>query len=176
MSQPIDLTKRKFGRLTPLRIVGRNPVIWECKCDCGGTCQKAAGSLTTGNCKSCGCLRKETCGNRARKRPFEWLYTTVKNRKKYVDLSYEEFVEFTKVKECHYCGEELHWIERSTKHGTQAYNLDCKDNSLGYTKTNLVACCSRCNAGKSDKFTYAEWIAIGKCIRTMREKAVGVGA
>lgn len=33
-----DLTGRKFGMLTAIRVVGRNKhniLIWECKCDCG---------------------------------------------------------------------------------------------------------------------------------------------
>ena len=34
------------------------------------------------------------------------------------------------------------------------YNLDRKDNSIGYSKNNCVVCCSTCNYIKGDKFTY----------------------
>lgn len=57
-----DLTGRKFGRLivqrpTERRLRGR--VVWECLCDCGNTFYADAGALTSGDTRSCGCLRKE---------------------------------------------------------------------------------------------------------------------
>jgi hypothetical protein len=176
-----NLRGQKFGRLTPTRIVGRKPVIWECLCDCGKTCKVRATQFVPskrGHTQSCGCLRAEVCGNRVRKRPFEWLYNIVKSRKKWVDLGYEEFLAFTQTKECHYCGAPLNWQEwdRKKRGGTQCYNLDCKNNALGYTKANLVACCTRCNAGKSDKFTYEEWVEIGKVIRALRENRLATAA
>ncbi len=35
-------------------------IIWECRCDCGNITKATTAWLTTGNVKSCGCLRKET--------------------------------------------------------------------------------------------------------------------
>lgn len=178
-NEPNDLCQRKFGLLTPLQIVAHKPVVWECKCKCGNVCQAVAADLTSGHKKSCGCFRRKTCGDRVRKRPYEWLYNILKSKGvqkgKWLDLSFEEFLEFTKITTCHYCWETVVWRPHDKKSGS-AYNLDCKDNILGYTKLNLVVCCGRCNAGKSDKFTYNEWVEIGKCIRAMREKSVGVGA
>jgi len=60
--QMIDLTGRKFGRLTVLRPTERRTsgrVVWECKCDCGNMICVASNSLLDGDTKSCGCLRKE---------------------------------------------------------------------------------------------------------------------
>ncbi|MFV0149765.1 hypothetical protein OBJ95_06025 [Empedobacter falsenii] len=57
-----DLTKYKFGKLTPIKIsyINKNHVkIWECKCDCGNVKDILRTSLITGNSKSCGCLVKE---------------------------------------------------------------------------------------------------------------------
>ena len=57
-----DLTKYKFGKLTPIRVshTNKNHVkIWECKCDCGNVKNIIRTSLITGNSKSCGCLVKE---------------------------------------------------------------------------------------------------------------------
>jgi hypothetical protein len=57
-----DLTKEKFGRLQPVKIVGlyRNKhLLWECVCDCGNVCNVPIGSLTSGLTRSCGCLRKD---------------------------------------------------------------------------------------------------------------------
>lgn len=55
-----DLTGMKFGYLTAIRPTDKreaNYVIWKCRCDCGNTKFARAGSLTTGNTKSCGCLK-----------------------------------------------------------------------------------------------------------------------
>jgi len=37
-------------------------------------------------------------------------------------------------------------------------------------------CCSRCNYGKCDEFTYQEWVEIGKVIRRMREEKLALKA
>lgn len=59
-----NLTGRKFGRLTVVRQSladsSQQSLVWECQCDCGNTRTVATGNLTSGNSKSCGCLRVET--------------------------------------------------------------------------------------------------------------------
>lgn len=37
------------------------------------------------------------------------------------------------------------------------YNIDRKDNLIGYTIENSVCCCADCNVGKSDRFSSDEW-------------------
>lgn len=56
-----DITGKKFGRLTPIKKVGKKGSnnIWECLCDCGNIKQIMCTSLILGNTKSCGCLIKE---------------------------------------------------------------------------------------------------------------------
>ncbi len=60
-----DLTKKKFGLLTPIRPFSSKPVTWECRCDCGKKCVVRADSLRSKKTKSCGCLKniriKERC-------------------------------------------------------------------------------------------------------------------
>ena len=60
-----DLTNQRFGRLVVLkRVDNRNKkVCWLCQCDCGNQVVVDAGSLKSGNTKSCGCLRQESCKN-----------------------------------------------------------------------------------------------------------------
>lgn len=53
-----DLKGQKFGKLTPIRIVGHKPVRWECKCDCGNLHIASASNITTGQVNSCGCTHK----------------------------------------------------------------------------------------------------------------------
>lgn len=54
---------QEFGRLTVMdkrdqRSGGH--IIWGCLCVCGNVVEVKTGNLTSGNTKSCGCLRKET--------------------------------------------------------------------------------------------------------------------
>lgn len=56
-----DLTGQRFGRLVALKMVkdGSKKIKWLCKCDCGNEKVVAAWCLTSGNTKSCGCLKRE---------------------------------------------------------------------------------------------------------------------
>lgn len=65
MGNFLDLTGRKFGRLT---VIGfsrdvksgkRNRKYWNCICECGGTKEVRTDCLTSGNTTSCGCKHKE---------------------------------------------------------------------------------------------------------------------
>ena len=66
----IDLTGRKFGRLTVIKVshlekgksrkgynVGR--LFWLCQCECGNTHATPASDLLTGGTTSCGCFRED---------------------------------------------------------------------------------------------------------------------
>lgn len=56
----IDLTGRRFERLTAIKDVGVNKFrkrLWECQCDCGGKVTIPATALLSGNTKSCGCYK-----------------------------------------------------------------------------------------------------------------------
>lgn len=64
-----DITGRKFGRLTALKIhleEGKRTQ-WLCKCECGNEKLIPLSSLSSGKGKSCGCLRKELTGEKFRK-------------------------------------------------------------------------------------------------------------
>ncbi len=57
-----DLTKNKFGRLTPIRAYDRTKAgttRWLCLCDCGAKKIISYGNLISGATRSCGCLRRE---------------------------------------------------------------------------------------------------------------------
>lgn len=58
----LNLTGQNFGRLTAVKISGRDKsgkIQWECLCSCGNTISTNANSLRRGNTQSCGCLRLE---------------------------------------------------------------------------------------------------------------------
>lgn len=63
MSLIVDITERKFGRLTALHIDGKNhrrKIMWKCLCDCGNIKTITGEYLRSGRTRSCGCLQKET--------------------------------------------------------------------------------------------------------------------
>lgn len=112
-------------------------------------------------------------------KPFEALYHVLINeasrKEKIIELSFEEFLEFTKEQKCHYCSVPLIWSERINR-SIEPYigtNLDRKDNSKGYSKENCVACCDLCNKTRGNKFTYEEFKKIGWSIGLIRSLRTG---
>jgi hypothetical protein len=147
---------------------------WHCKCKCGNL-KTLSGSylrrMEFKNGSSCG-----SCSARNLK-PYESLYKFylvrgAKARNLSVDITYEQFLEFTKINKCHYCHTPLVWLEYRTRKNpnkSMTYNIDRKDNDLGYTMENCVACCSRCNKGKSNIFTYNEWYQMTNYFRSQND-------
>ena len=59
----IDLTGRRFGRLTVVARAGADrhgKPTWRCYCECGVVITTLGHSLRRGRVKSCGCLRRES--------------------------------------------------------------------------------------------------------------------
>lgn len=57
-----DLTGKRFGRLIALKEAKERKdkrVVWRCLCECGNHVNVKRVYLTTGQTKSCGCLKKE---------------------------------------------------------------------------------------------------------------------
>lgn len=63
----IDLTGKKFGKLTVLKRTENRgqKVYWECKCDCGNIKDVEAYRLTHGQTQSCGCYNMELIRQRS---------------------------------------------------------------------------------------------------------------
>ena len=53
----VDLTNKKFGRLTPQYYIKGGK--WHCLCDCGKEIDVDTRNLNSGHTQSCGCLQKE---------------------------------------------------------------------------------------------------------------------
>lgn len=119
----------------------------------------------TGYCNHC--LR--------RKRPFGVAYNRLLSNcsiKKITNLlSYEDFLEFTKIKNCTYCNSAIRWIEfTNAENGSVSYNLDRKNSDIGYSKDNCVVCCKICNWSKNELFNHEEFLIIGKAIKKVLKK------
>lgn len=67
----IDLTGKRFGRLTVIKFYGRisGRVHWFCQCECGNKCHVSAASLVRGLTRSCRCLEQEM---RSGKNHWHW--------------------------------------------------------------------------------------------------------
>lgn len=99
-----------------------------------------------------------------RKKPYESLYRRLerkaRNRGIICNLSYEEFVEFTKIKKCHYCLQDIVFSEYNITKNGYSCNLDRKNNDGPYSKDNCVVCCKKCNFGKGSRHSYTSWMTI----------------
>jgi len=61
MGNFVDITGKKFGRLTAIRRSGRkkDKTLWEYKCECGTIKEYFMGAVNIGHTKSCGCLKSD---------------------------------------------------------------------------------------------------------------------
>ncbi len=96
-----------------------------------------------------------------RLKPFEARYNIFKNKIKdepiKTDVTYEVYLEFTKIKNCTYCDKFMNWLPYDNNPG---FWLDRKDNNKYHTKDNLTVCCGDCNKTKRDFFTYEEFMIL----------------
>jgi len=181
---PTDMKGKKIGRLLFLEHIGTDKsrrAIWKCLCDCGTYKNIRGSSVRNGNVQSCGCLQREMIAKHYNSTPYKWLLARIENTgsfhrkrgwKMINSITYSDILDFVKIKNCHYCSEEIIWYPHGTCNGKQvsgAYNLDRKDNSIGYTKDNCVVCCAICNYFKGDRFSYDEMLEIGKTFRRLKE-------
>ena len=70
MGKFIDITGKKFGRLTVISEAGKDKngkIMWLCQCKCGTQKKARGGDLQKGAIRSCGCLKKEIAYKRAYK-------------------------------------------------------------------------------------------------------------
>ena len=105
-----------------------------------------------------------------KKKPFQSIFNSFKSdwRKLKNTITFSQFLLYTKIKECHYCKSFIDWqpytfIKGKYKH--RKYFLDRKDSDLGYIPENVVVCCSKCNKGKSNAYSYNEWLGMTEYFR-----------
>lgn len=146
MPNKLLTVQKTYGNLT---VLGRDRssagrIEWKCRCSCGSIVFVTGGNLRKGERSSCGCL-----SGKYRLRPYESLYRRLKSSTtKAFSLTYETFLEFVKIPECHYCGHKVVWSKHNVGKNGNAYNLDRVNNKVGYTAQNCVVCCGTCNRMK----------------------------
>jgi hypothetical protein len=180
-----------FNRLT-IKSIERRPnnkghaVIWAiCICSCGNDKSVTLSNLKQGQTKSCGCLKKETSGDRIFKmnvaKEVDGTFRDPKlgsairiyrdHHYNDGDLSFEEFLTLSQ-QECFYCGSppsisynthkyNKYSSQKRIDEGNFIYNgLDRVNNTVKHNKSNLVTCCWDCNRAKlkRSKEEFLNWI------------------
>lgn len=139
-------------------------------------------SCSTPECRNTLKVRTSELSKRSRKcmscvhqkRPYESIYLGLYNdhRRTKVELTYEEFIEFTKIQNCTYCNDTIPWSPYSTVKGeyiSRAYFLDRKEFDLPYSISNCVVCCTDCNRIRSNKFSYDEFMQLAPVLKSIRD-------
>ena len=177
----IDLTGKRFGKLTALNIAvkrgNRGQLYWNCVCDCGNYHVVSGDCLRSGKSKSCGCARKNPpnkIDNREQAIVKQLYKSTIVKRSKLLGLDYNLTLDYYSkmIKQpCYYCGKAYSNYANdrfnSVKNGKKTsdtvvyYNgIDRIDSSTGYNKGNIVTCCKYCNTAKNTmtQEEFKEWI------------------
>lgn len=141
--------------------------IWIFNCDCGKELRVQKGSLEKHSGKCVACVKRK-------RHPLRTLYNCFlasvrrtnkkNNRKIQIDISFDEFLQFTQIEVCHYCGGAVKWNE--WKAGP--YNLDRKNSDEDYVLSNIVVCCFPCNRMKGAFFSYSEFMAISYLLKAWK--------
>jgi hypothetical protein len=149
----------RFGFLTVIRLHHKDKRwrrFYVCRCDCGKTMVVHGAALTSGNTKSCGCIRRESVIRRyglppGRAAMRQLILQSYKRHGKQWGLTDDQFYEVSQ-RDCFYCGAKPSRVKRSANAtGDFTYNgLDRVDSTKGYAMDNVVACCRACNTAKSD--------------------------
>lgn len=168
-----DISGERFGKLIILDMLhikrGKwrsgssfSHVYWNAICDCGNRTIVNKNSMK----KSCGCLNKERENSRVDDtlRVLKMKFLAYKARSKKKNLSFEitfaKFLELSK-EQCYYCGSppnkiKCDWVGNVLSNNRRqvfdvfANGVDRKDNTKGYTVSNSVPACRRCNQMKND--------------------------
>lgn len=152
-----DIQGRRFGRLVAVKITSKrhhNKVVWLCRCDCGLECEIIAGSLISGNTRSCGCLAIEsrTKHGLSNTRTYKNERHARRHAQKvgtYIPFSSQELqIQIEELgNHCVYCGglyEHLDHFMPLSKGGKHALS-------------NLVPSCKSCNLSKNSKIPGTGW-------------------
>lgn len=155
---PIDLVGCRINHLIVLDAVRRNGMRreWLCRCDCGKELWVSVSRLrrVEGRKNSCGC-KDSRCqvlpdGGAAKNSLYHKYQVDAAKRGREFLLTKEQFLKIV-TDNCYYCGEAPSNLESRGKHSKFMRNgIDRKDNNLGYTADNSVACCMLCNYIKRD--------------------------
>ena len=162
----IDLTGRKFGRLTIAWVSGRGTagpgigarkfpqIQWLCFCECGGFISVPVGNLNSGNSKSCGCLHDELAAQRLTTHGMagtaeQSMWTMAKIRARRKELPFTITIHDIIIPEfCPMLGIPI--IRALEKLNDNSPTLDRREGHKGYVKGNIRVISYKANRAKSN--------------------------
>lgn len=156
-----DISGKKKGRLTAIKFVERvdKKSLWLFKCDCGKEKVLIGSSVMRDKVKSCGCMVVEHAHKNGQKftlpadasyknRIYRSYSRSAKVRLYGFDISKESFIALLSMR-CYYCNlEPSNIIQEGNKEQFFYNGVDRKNNGVGYSEENCVACCGTCNKMK----------------------------
>jgi hypothetical protein len=159
-----DLIGQKFGRLTPIKYIGKNKhgqSKWLCLCGCGNKKEILGYHLTTGNTKSCGCYCKsgdyKIKHGHSRREKQSKTYLAWKNMNQRCNNSHRpDYKYYKNIKVCYrWSNKNPHGFENFLKdigEIPQELTLDRINNNKGYYPNNyrLVNMKIQCNNRRND--------------------------
>lgn len=172
MFKPIDITNKKFNKLTAIKFIEKRKKgkgqyhFWEFQCDCGNIKTINKNSVMSNTVKSCGCLHKENVFKKEYGfanfiHTFYYYKANAKKRNYIWDLTKEQFKILTQ-NNCYYCdAKPSNIMNGKFCNGEFIYNgIDRINNNEHYTLKNSVSCCKICNNAKSilTKEEFLNWI------------------
>lgn len=141
-----DLTGKKFGRLTVIKLKGKAPngkYLWDCKCDCGNYVTVKGNSLTTGHTKSCGCFGQESkiasnITHGLRNSPIYGIWLNMKDRCYNPNNSHFKYYGSKGITVCDKWKENFKLFHDWMVHNGyyKGMSIDRIDNSIGYSPDN----------------------------------------
>lgn len=186
-----DYAAQRFDRiftLYPERIKGptQKRTVWICICSCGKQCKVSINQLINqrkwNTRLSCGCFKKPGAIEPAWRDYLRTYQKGAKDRGYLFSLKESQFKELCS-RNCYYCGEapkeytgyykrQKRWAKNYSTNFDDSYyqeslirvnGIDRIDNNQGYTESNCVACCTKCNLGKQ-QLTKEEFLTWAKRI------------
>jgi hypothetical protein len=155
MKKALNLEGQKFGRLTVIRKAevqwDKAHTRWTCLCICGNTAEPTTENLTSGNTKSCGCLRTTHGHSRHGMTTKEYkLLASARRRAKLESLPFNLELEDVVIPEyCPVLGIKIN-KEVEVYRQDDSPSIDKLIPALGYVKGNIHIMSWRANMLKRD--------------------------
>jgi hypothetical protein len=182
-----DLTGQKFHKLTVVRYEGRDKwgyPVWLCQCECGNFTKATSGKLKgkpNARRTSCGCSKPNGHGAHKEKTfpklTFDVFYRVLREYRDSAEVRGHAWELAPDIaiglfkSDCYYCGTPPSAPKRLHKKDNPTFmsGIDRLDSRVGYTESNCVPCCRRCNYMKGS-MTADEFLTVVKAIYRKHSK------
>jgi len=174
----IDLTGRRFGRLSVLRYHGRvagRRHTWKCVCDCGAVRIVHGGNLRLGTSTSCGCWSAERIVKhrnmfrvpRKPRHPEYDIWTAMNQRCRNPNSAGFKIYGGRGIEVCERWLKSFdNFIEDMGPRPTRLHSIERRDNNLGYSKDN---CCWATRKEQNNNRRNNHRVTIGGVEKTMAQ-------